>query len=170
MEWSGAALCGASWLQVLYICAIPRPWNYPSCSSLIFLAHLAPSLAHSSQFFVLLARVVLLGTMPLGPHPNFHLSAFIAIHFVHRALFAIPVVPWTLSVIPVIPRTLGIIPIVPRLVPGWRRWLFLFGCLVKMLMLSFCWMLAEFLHIFFWSRRWKGVLGFVGCSERSWVF
>ena len=61
----------------------------------------------------------------------FHSSTLSAIPLLHLDLGAIPIIPRALSVIPVIPRILGAIPLAPRLVAGWRRCLFLVGCLVE---------------------------------------
>ena len=155
----GVACCCSAW-RVVDFCLVPRPPSrtrkYPPRSSSLFLAHSAPSLAHSAPFFVLSARFLYLGTIPLVPRRILHSQRD-------------PCNSSRPHCDPC-PRTLGVIPLVPRLVAGWRRCLFRVGCLVEVLMLSFCWLLVEVLGIFvavLQGSAW--FLLVVGCCERCWL-
>ena len=153
------ALCGASWLCVLFLGTISRVLGnihiFPRHYLLLIWLHLSPSQHHS-----LCSQCVYCSSEPyisfLGKIS--HSSTLSTIALLHRDLGAISVIPCALSMLTVIPCILDTIHFAPRLVAGWRCCLFLVGCLVEAPI--FCWLLVKVLSIFFWLWRCKAVLGF----------
>ena len=158
------ALCGASWLFVLFLGTIPRVLGnihiFPRHYVFLTWLHLFPTQHHS-----LCPQCVSCSLVPSLSFPGkiSHSSTLSTIPPVHHDIGAIHIILRALSMLPIIHHILGTSPFSPRLVAGWRRCLFLvsfwvFGVWWKCQF--FCWLLVEVLGIFFLLWRYKAVLGF----------
>ena len=158
----GVACCCSVW-RLVALCLVPwshpsHPWTYIYRSLQYSFRTRRHTLGNWHHF--LCSQCISCSLAPF--------ISFLGTRYHFYTLSAMPVVHCILWIIYFIPRTLIIFSLVPKLIGVWRRFLFLVDCLgawvirclVEVMLISFCWLMAQVLGIFFLFLRWMAVLGF----------